>query len=102
MVPVGTVKVDVMKGFEYHFVQAAAPIKAGDTSKVTVYLKPLNIPRESGSTWVSGDVHVHMNYGGAYRDTPARLVLGQSGLAPWLVLQNLIRQGQLAIFVGWA
>ncbi len=24
--------------------------------------------------WVSGDVHVHMNYGGTYRNTPAHLV----------------------------
>ena len=25
--------------------------------------------------WVSADVHVHMNYGGTYRNTPAHLVL---------------------------
>jgi len=25
--------------------------------------------------WVSADVHVHMNYGGHYRNTPAHLVL---------------------------
>jgi len=79
MVPVGTVKVDVMKGFEYRFVQAAAPIKAGDTSHVTVYLKTLDTPKQAGSTWVSGDVHVHMNYGGAYRDTPASLVAQAAG-----------------------
>jgi TolB protein len=25
--------------------------------------------------WVSADVHVHMNYGGEYRNTPAHLVM---------------------------
>ena len=34
----------------------------------------MSLPKETGSQWVSGDVHVHMNYGGAYRNTPAHLV----------------------------
>ena len=38
---------------------------------------PVESPRYSDaghSRWVSGDVHVHMNYGGAYRNTPKNLV----------------------------
>jgi hypothetical protein len=89
MVPAGTVKVDVMKGFEYHVVQAAAPIKAGDTSKITVYLKPLDNPKTPGFSWVSGDVHVHMNYGGTYRDTPSRLV-AQAAAENLPVVEDLI------------
>ena len=34
---------------------------------------PLYIADESPN-WVSGDVHVHMNYAGTYRNTPAHLV----------------------------
>jgi len=38
----------------------------------TVTLRQLDRPRDSGRWW-SGDLHVHMNYGGLYRNTPARL-----------------------------
>src|SRR3712207_8882456 len=39
--------------------------------------------------WWGGDLHVHMNYGGAYRNTPAHLAL--QGRAEGLhVLENLI------------
>ena len=39
-----------------------------------IRLQPLNMPKDRDSQWVSGDVHVHMNYGGAYRNTPNHLV----------------------------
>jgi hypothetical protein len=41
---------------------------------VTVTSLPLGIPAGWQAAWQSGDVHVHMNYGGAYRNTPARMV----------------------------
>ena len=44
----------------------------GWTGSRTVTLKRLPIPPDAG-TWWSGDLHVHMNYGGLYRNTPAHL-----------------------------
>ena len=44
---------------------------------LTVQLRPLDIPREKDWQWLSADLHVHMNYGGAYRDTPANLLAQQ-------------------------
>jgi TolB protein len=38
----------------------------------TVTLKRLATPPDSGEWW-SGDLHVHMNYGGLYRNTPTHL-----------------------------
>jgi TolB protein len=39
--------------------------------------------------WVSADVHVHMNYGGHYRNTPAHLVL-QAQAEDLDIVENLI------------
>jgi TolB protein len=72
--PAGRADVEVMKGFEYRFERQAVTITAGQKSTLTVRLQPLSLPKDAGSQWVSGDVHVHMNYGGAYRNTPKHLV----------------------------
>jgi TolB protein len=45
---------------------------AGWSGTRTITLRRLELPRDSGEWW-SGDLHVHMNYGGLYRNTPARL-----------------------------
>jgi len=73
-VPAGRVTAEVMKGFEYRLARQAVEVKAGQTTMVTVRLQPFGLPESSDSHWVSGDVHVHMNYGGAYRNTPSHLV----------------------------
>ena len=72
--PAGTAEVDVMKGFEYGVEKKRVLITPGRRSNLTIYLKPISLPKDSHSQWVSGDVHVHMNYGGAYRNTPKHLV----------------------------
>ena len=73
-VPAGRIDVEVTKGFEYRFEKKNVLIAAGRHSTLTVYLQSLNLPRDARAQWVSGDVHVHMNYGGSYRNTPKNLV----------------------------
>ena len=63
-----------MKGFEYEFEQQSVKISAAQDAEVTVHLHPLKIPKDADRHWVSGDVHVHMNYGGSYRNAPGHLV----------------------------
>jgi len=63
-----------MKGFEFRAAAQTIHIAPDESAKLTIRLQPLKIPLESGSRWVSGDAHVHMNYGGTYRNTPAHLV----------------------------
>ena len=46
-------------------------------------------PDAAGRRWVSADVHVHMNYGGHYRNTPAHLVL-QARAEDLDIVENLI------------
>ena len=73
-VPAGKVEIDVMRGFETRFERRSVDVKEGDITELTVQLTPLPItPDPAGTNWISGDVHVHMNYGGAYRNHPNRL-----------------------------
>jgi hypothetical protein len=73
-VPTGSVEVDVMRGFENHFEQNKVEVKADSTAQLTVRIAPLSGAMDATANWVSGDVHVHMNYAGTYRNTPAHLV----------------------------
>ena len=87
-VPAGSVEVDVMRGFENHFEQHKIEVKANSTAELTVRIVPLG-EMDANSKWVSGDVHVHMNYGGAYRNTPAHLVQ-QAAAENLAIVEDLI------------
>jgi TolB protein len=87
--PAGSVIVEVMKGFEYEFARQTVTIAAQQDSVINIHLRPLTIPQDRTMHWVSGDVHVHMNYGGAYRNTPAHLV-AQAAAENLSVVENLI------------
>jgi TolB protein len=74
-VPTGKLNIEVMKGFEYRFERRTVEARTGQTEEIAVTLKPLEkITSGSGRQWVSSDLHVHMNYGGTYRNTPAHLI----------------------------
>jgi TolB protein len=88
-VPTGTVNVGVMKGFEYGFEQQSVKISAAQDTEVTVHLHPLKLPQNANRHWVSGDVHVHMNYGGAYRNTPDHLV-AQAAAENLSIVEDLV------------
>lgn len=72
-VPAGPAEVTIWRGPEYAVATATANVPAGRTETLRVRLEALDLP-ESWNDWRSGDVHVHMNYGGAYRNTPERMV----------------------------
>jgi hypothetical protein len=88
-VPAGPVSIDVMKGFEYKLARQTIDIRENATAKVMIQLQPLDLPRDSGSRSVSGDVHVHMNYGGAYRNAPSHLVF-QAAAENLPIVQDLV------------
>lgn len=86
-VPTGTVQVAIMRGFEFGFEQRQVEIKADASSNLTVQLRS-SLPYEPAE-WVSGDVHVHMNYAGTYRNTPAHLV-EQAAAENVTMIENLV------------
>ena len=94
-VPAGTIHLEVMKGFENDFERATVEARAGATSSTTVKLRSLGPVSQNtggkpgGEQWISSDLHVHMNYGGEYRNTPAHLVL-QAKAENLNIVNNLI------------
>ncbi|HXZ41108.1 MAG TPA: CehA/McbA family metallohydrolase, partial [Terriglobales bacterium] len=88
-VPPGSVTVEAMKGLEYRVAAQTVHIAADETAKLTIRLQPLSVPHDPHFHWVSGDVHVHMNYGGAYRNTPVHLV-AQAAAENLPIIENLI------------
>jgi len=86
-VPEGRIQVEVTKGFEYQV--ARETVSCGPRARLVIHLKPLKIPRDAQSQWASADLHVHMNYGGAYRNTPTNLVAQQAAENLFLV-ENLV------------
>ncbi len=74
-VPAGAVTVDILHGFERKFEQRRVTAAAGQVADLRVNLDEGSWAVPDAGHWVSADVHVHMNYGGAYRNTPAHLAL---------------------------
>jgi TolB protein len=69
-VPAGRATVEVTHGLEYRVAKQRVAITKDGRAAVTVRLTRLMaLPG-----WTSGDLHVHMNYGGHYRATPETLV----------------------------
>ncbi|MGA9572780.1 MAG: CehA/McbA family metallohydrolase [Lysobacterales bacterium] len=73
-VPAGDVRITVWRGLEHAITEQTAKVSEGESITQTLTPPPLAIPHEWTKAWQSGDVHVHMNYGGSYRNTPAHLV----------------------------
>jgi hypothetical protein len=87
--PAGTIDVGVMKGFEYGFEQQSVKVSPAHDTEISIHLHPLKILQETARHWVSGDVHVHMNYGGSYRNTPPYLVM-QAAAENLSIVEDLI------------
>ncbi|HEX9348617.1 MAG TPA: CehA/McbA family metallohydrolase [Gemmatimonadales bacterium] len=86
-VPAGRVHVEVWHGPEYQVFRADVNVPTGIPTTRRVVLNRLdNLPAHG---WWSGDVHVHMNYGGAYRNTPPYLAF-QARAEDLHVVENLI------------
>jgi TolB protein len=72
--PAGAASITVWRGLENQIEHRTVRVGAGGRQNVEVRLQPLSLPANWSADWLSADVHVHMNYGGTYRNTPERLV----------------------------
>lgn len=75
-VPAGPVRVEARRGFEYVPAVAEAVVEAEGRRSVELRLRRWSDLATEG--WHSGDTHIHMNYGGHFRNTPDRLLLEAS------------------------
>jgi TolB protein len=86
-VPAGSVAIEAWRGPEYRVARAVVEVARGRTvTKRLVFERLANLPARG---WWSGDLHVHMNYGGAYRNTPPHLAF-QARAEELHVVENLI------------
>jgi Tol biopolymer transport system component len=84
--PTGTAEIEVSRGPEYRVESRRFPVSEGD-QVVRVSLRRLaDLPARG---WYSGDLHVHMNYGGAYRNDPTHLA-AQARAEDLHVVENLV------------
>jgi hypothetical protein len=101
-VPAESLDIEVTRGLEYGVKRRAVAAAAGQVTDVRLPLTRIaNLPAES---WYSGDLHVHMNYGGTYKNTPAHLA-EQARAEDLHLVENLIvnKEGRIpdvAYFTG--
>jgi Tol biopolymer transport system component len=72
--PPGAASITVWRGLENHIESRTVQVLPDNTRDLQIKLRPLALPPNWSQQWLSADVHVHMNYGGTYRNTPERLV----------------------------
>ena len=70
--PAGEATIEATHGLEYAHATRTVAVRAGETTMVRLPLRRIDDLTARG--WYAGDLHVHMNYGGTYRNTPAKLV----------------------------
>jgi TolB protein len=85
--PAGRYTVEVSHGPAWRVDRREVKIAAGRVVPLRVTLRPLDTLSRRG--WHSADLHVHMNYGGAYRATPHTL-LRQAQAEDLDLVENLI------------
>jgi TolB protein len=73
-VPAGTAHVTVWRGLENQVEKRQVQVSPDETQDERITMRPLPLPPDWSKQWRSADVHVHMNYGGAYHNTPEHLV----------------------------
>lgn len=72
-VPAGKIHVRVSRGLETKPFDRVVEVKAGETQTVLGDLKAIRFDETGSGHWVPSDLHVHMNYGGTYRNYASNL-----------------------------
>jgi hypothetical protein len=70
--PAGAASIWVQHGFAYAPWRRIVELAADQHARLTATLVPARLPSVYGD-FVSADLHIHMNYGGHYRNTPTHL-----------------------------
>nr|WP_277622635.1 CehA/McbA family metallohydrolase [Sphingomonas telluris] len=86
--PAGDAKIWVQRGFRHLPWRQTVKLAPSTEKTVPVSLQLNDLPASFG-TWRSADLHVHMNYGGTYRNTPENLAK-QAQAEDLNVVYNLI------------
>ncbi len=85
----GHLKFEVVSGYERPLSLKSSTFTSGTNKVVTLEVSEKWTNQFGGGQWVSGDLHVHMNYGGSYRNNPEHLI-EQARAEDLSVVNNLI------------
>jgi hypothetical protein len=88
-VPEGLLTFDVVFGLEHYPLHRVLDTKKANRESLTFVLKPFDWKTGDIGQWVSSDLHVHMNYGGAYRNESSHL-LQQAEAEDLDIIHNLV------------
>ena len=88
-VPPGELTVEVLCGFDYLPERRKITLAADESVELKVALKPFDWRKEKKDHWISGDLHVHMNYGEAYVNNLQR-IRDQAEAEGLQIVNNLI------------
>jgi TolB protein len=86
--PAGEATIHAQSGFRRLPVELKLGLAAGETRDLSIRLEDNDLPADFGK-FASADLHVHMNYGGHYHNTPSRM-LEQQAAEDLDVVYNLI------------
>lgn len=98
--PAGPADVTVWRGLENEIETRTVEIRAGYREILQIGMQPLDLP-DAWQSWESGDVHVHMNYGGTYRNTPERLVRQAAAEDLDVVFNLIVNKEQRIPDIAW-
>jgi TolB protein len=71
--PAGKIDLEIVSELETRTLKTFN-LRAGQSNTFAVLLVPHKWTIDGSGRWFAGDLHVHMNYGGTYRNSPAHLV----------------------------
>ena len=90
--PPGKAEITIWHGLENKIHKQTINI-SDKATVISIKLHPLSFPA-SWKNWVSGDVHVHMNYGGHYRNIPSQMVAQAEAEDLDLVFNTIVNKEQ--------
>ena len=88
-VPPGKYQIEVTRGLENNVERRFVELSAGESKEIEIKLSRNSWRSETQAHWISGDMHVHMNYGGVYRENTEELQI-QAESEDLSVVNNLI------------
>jgi Tol biopolymer transport system component len=88
-VPAGKYQIELARGLEIYVDRRFVELSAGETKEIEIKLSKTNWRTETQEHWISGDMHVHMNYGGVYKENSEELQI-QAESEGLSVVNNLI------------
>ncbi len=98
--PPGKARIHVQSGFRRMPVTLEREIPTGRPTELPVRLGDNDLPPEFGK-FLSADLHVHMNYGGHYRNTPERLLAQQEAEDLDVVYNLLVNKEERIPDIGY-